>query len=145
MDSIMDRRLLILWLADELGTASFITQTESLDFLFQPLRLVAVAFFLVFAGLAVFPAGGNPRWRHAAICALTCYGAVSLAVIAVICTGVFCYTSSSSTAKDVIVSESRTLSWVFELLLWWSLILLGVSAATLRSWRASWQRIPSNG
>ena len=124
---------IVEWLAEKLDTSRFLSHPETLDWVFQPLRLVAILFFVLFTVLALRQAGGKVRWRRCATCALIAYVGLAVGLIVVVCSGVFCFIVTDIPEKTELAAKYGLLMWILELLLWWSLILIVFGIGYFRS------------
>ena len=122
-----------MWLGEKLDAARFLTEPESFDWVFQPLRLVAILFFVLFTVLAMRQAGGEVRWRRYATCAFIIYVGLAVSLIVVICDGVFLYMVTDVPETTLLKAKYTLLIWILELLLWWSLILIAFGIGHFRS------------
>ena len=123
----------VLWFAEKLDASRFLTQPEALDWVFQPLRLLAILFFVLFTFLATRQAGGKACWRRYATCALIVYVGLAVGMIVVVCSGVFCFMVTDTPEKTVFAAKYGLVLWILELLLWWSLILIAFGIGFFRS------------
>jgi len=103
-----------------------------LDWIFQPLRLIAILFFGCFLVLAMRRDGGEICWRRYAIGAFITYVGLSVSIIVVACSGVFLGMVLDLPEKTEFQAKVTLALWIAELLLWWAFTLVALGAGYFR-------------